>query len=145
MKARMKSAASKSLQRTPLRFKDHEKGLPHHQEGVCNFPNPSKTTKGVLTWHIWTHTHPNHTFLTGKQTSRPGEGFGNSPGAPKRQINLKNVSFSPFGVGYPRLVSAARLRCLLSILCHWLGRLLVIPFSFCTSSNACGRACSTRV
>ena len=42
------------------------------------------------------NTYPNPAFLTGNQTSRPGEGSGTSPGSQKRRKNIKNYGFSSF-------------------------------------------------
>ena len=50
---------SKSKQWTPSRSQDPIKGFPHHQKGVCNFPNPAKTTKKE---HVGKHASKSQTF-----------------------------------------------------------------------------------
>ena len=61
-------------------------GSAGEEKGLRNFPNPAKDEEKC---NNSTHTHPNHSFLTGNSTSRPGEGFGTGPGPPKPQKNKK--------------------------------------------------------
>ena len=63
-------------------------------------PNFSKNYKRL---HNSANTHPNHSFVTGNWTSRPGDGLGTGPGAPKRRKNQKMIALAPFQV--PGLVT----------------------------------------
>ena len=73
--------------------------VPKYAKRVSQISKPGKNgEKGNNS----AHTHPNHTFLTGNSTSRPGEGFGTSPGAQKTSENTQQHVFDFFVVVGPR-------------------------------------------
>ena len=61
-----------------------------------NAQNLSKLFKNDENGHNSTHTHPNHTFLTGNSMPRPGEGLGHGPGPKKYKKICKIRLFGPF-------------------------------------------------
>ena len=58
----------------------------------------SKLFKDDEKWNNSANTHPNHLFLTGNSTSRPGEGFGKGLGAPKHRKIETNMVLAPLGM-----------------------------------------------
>ena len=82
-------------------------------------PKPDKNDKKL---HNSANTHPNHTFLTGNSTSRPGEGFGTGPGPSKLQKNTNKSSFGSAGTVFIPSHAATwwvtLLQCWLCSTCH---------------------------